>query len=255
MLAEFVKAIAELTKAEAGFDSFVSADETQYIRLPGGEITHCEPLPTLRTFETSDLETFIAIVEQGADPIVCISESKMVGYFDQNDRREYVAFGLSASSALVALEKLDNWTGQRDAVGMLRDDLFDCCEPGLLPAMRRLDFSRRSDGSRTIEHGRESLGRSVEATIQSKGGELAEVYLFDLPIFREDPFCGFRVKVNVAFEADASAERIRFVVRGDELTHARDRALRNARKIVVDALSSQSLDVPVYVASHTGVRR
>ena len=151
MLAEFVKSIVELTKAETRFESFNANDESQLVRLPDGTVREFAAVPGKRRLRTVCLESFCDLLnaEEGT-PLVCVTPYHVRGYFDPNWRDEWVDLTLTRSSAFVCLLDFAHPKAQREAVALVRDGLYDCIDPGLLPALRRLDFSRRSDGSRNI---------------------------------------------------------------------------------------------------------
>ena len=250
MLAEFVEKLASLTRAETEFKVHRTSNLTEVVRYPDGTIQEFPFEPSLRSFDTSDLAAFTNLL-RGCAALVCVSPTQVVGYFDAVDRRESVKLSIVESKSIIALCSLGAWSKQRNVVNLLRDDLFDAAEPGLLPALRGLDFSRRNDGSRTVEHGCESLGRSIEETVQSKHGELSEFYSFDVPLFANFPFDEFRVRLNASFDCDATNETLRFNLRGDELAQAYQRGTVFVRDRIVDELD----DAMVVIAEHTPLSR
>jgi hypothetical protein len=250
MLAEFVKSIADLAKADTRFEKFKTNDGAEIVRLPDGTVRTFDRVPERRRFSTDNVEAFCSLLTDDTDPetanaapLVIVSEFSARGYFDPVFRDEWVDLFLAESEALRALRSIERPTDQKAAVALLRDKLFGCCDAGLLAAMRALDFTRRGDGTRSIEHGRESLGRAVEAKVQSRAGELGEFYEFEFPVYAQQPLDAFRTRHVFALELDATAERVRLVPRGDAMLHAKQSAARYLRDTIADLIDENAVVV------------
>jgi hypothetical protein len=113
--------------------------------------------------------------------------------------------------------------------------------------LRSLDFTRRNDGSRTIEHGRESLGKSIEMQVQSKQGELPEVFEINLPWYSTSPVNEGWFRLSVTLDLDAASEAIRFVVRGDDLDRYNQQALKMVQRIVHEMINDGGGEIPVVI--------
>ncbi len=198
------------------------------VRRPDVQVETFGVPPGNRQFVAGDLDSFIELLtEDDTSPVAVFvphdfdcenpQSIEVVGFFDRNDRREKVTLQVALSTPLVAVHALNAASPQKRVVELLRDCLIDCCDPALLAMMRALDFTRRNDGSSTIDHGRESLGASIEASVRSKRGELPETIELDLPMFADPPFSEFRRKIQVSIEIDATNQRIRFAPRADQL--------------------------------------
>jgi hypothetical protein len=83
-------------------------------------------------------------------------------------------FNLEHSKAYVDLM---DWVSRpraiQDVVKGLRTALAGTFDEKYLPIFRRVDFSRKNDGTRSVSHTGESLGKSVEAKAQSSSGKVA----------------------------------------------------------------------------------
>ena len=117
---------------------------------------------------------------------------------------------------------------------MLRGPLADTFDPQHLRVLKNLDFTRKSDGSRSVTHKSESLGRSVELAAQSRDGDIPEVIVFQVPRF---DFEGSpTIHVKMAVEVDAEADLISLFVIGDAFTQGTRSALREIGEQVKDAV-------------------
>lgn len=248
MLAQFVEAISLLA---------VNAGEPRTMRLPGGkrmmlivagrEIVECDVPPADRNFAANDLESFADLLVVGENPIAFVSPREaggivdVTGYLDRTDRREKVCFVLRPSNSLSAVTTLTTFQDQKTVVSLLRDQLFGCCDVTLLKQMRSIDFTRKGDGSSNVQHGSESLGRSVEATVQSRHGELPEAVAFSLPWFCLDEFAEITQSLTFAFDIDVTNQRVRLVPRGDELELAHQRAVKLATSIIGGAIGEDNV--------------
>ena len=156
---------------------------------------------------------------------------------------QHVVLELIRSQAFLMLQAwVDTPAAQKSVVRMLRGPLDGCFDAGYLSVFRALDFSRRSDGTKTIEHARESLGRSVESRAQSAGGEIPQTLVFDVPVFT----CGLGAeKLRFAVDVDAENERISINPIGDCMEDAQ----QVAREKLVGFLTERLPDVEVYLGA------
>lgn len=259
MLAEFVQSIVDLTNASTSFRSHDLPDgKNRIIMTPTGELREVPIPPPRRRWTAGDLDSFVRLLgDVDTDPIVFITQTNSgfdaAAYLCKHNRDETVTLNIAPSGAYTALVELHRcWHDQKTVVQLLRDQLYDAAPAGLIAAMRSLEFGRRNDGSRTIEHGRESLGRSVESEVKAKHGDLPETVQLTLPFFATAPFNEFQYRVHVAIDLDATNEKIRFIPRGDELTQELHRAARNIREVIDDELNGSeqgSAAIPVVIGT------
>lgn len=144
---------------------------------------------------------------------------------------------------LIALAISRKGMTQREAVRLLRQDLHRTGADQVVSAIRRLDFKRASDGSRTVEHGRESLGRAVEATCQGADA-IPEEFTLRVPAFSNPGLAGIVADVRMGIYLDLSGDEglIEIAPLPDELRAAEDAALRELGDILREALPG----VPCY---------
>lgn len=241
MLAEFVKSIVDLTNKAASFREVdLPGGKKRLIQTPTGELREVDIPPDDRVYLAGDLDSLVRLLgDADTDPIVFVAtvpgESRLPvrAFYDKHDRRDSVAMAIGLSNALAALFSLGNWTDHKTVVQTLRDYLYDAAPADLIGTMRTLEFNRRNDGSRSVEHGRESLGRAVENEVKAKNGALPETVQLNLPFFATAPFADF-------------------VYRGDELALEIQRAVRNVRETIDDELNGDengSAAIPVVIGS------
>ena len=162
----------------------------------------------------------------------------------------YSTAGLRQCS--LALERSQAWMflqqwiaqplSQKLLVRGLRGPLSGCFDESYLATFRSLDFARRNDGSRTVEHAKESLGRFIEAQAQSRAGEIPQMMAFDVPVFALTLVDNIQ-RLRFAIEVDAEAEKICMAPIGDCV----DEAIRNARESIVSLLKERIRDAEVYL--------
>lgn len=128
---------------------------------------------------------------------------------------------------------------QKEAVRLLRGQLADTFDEQHLRVFKSLDFSRRNDGTRSVTHTGESLGRSIELQAQGKDGAIPERIAFQLPVFdfEESP----KVTVVMAVEVDAEAETISLFAVGDAFTQGERAALKSLRETLAKDIPEASV--------------
>lgn len=114
---------------------------------------------------------------------------------------------------------------QQQVVAGLRTTLAGTFDEKLLPIFRRLDFQRKNDGSKTVTHTGESLGKSIEARAQTASGEIPETLVFDLPVYSN--ILAPTVTLRFALDVDPSQELIKIAPVGDCITDAYKACIRS----------------------------
>lgn len=177
-------------------------------------------------------------------PEVFHDEDGVVVHLDRGDRRDFVTMPLSWTSRWGILASLSEGRKMsvRDAVRFLRFDLHDVGADSVVSALRRVDFHRRSDGSVSVEHGKESLGRSVEAAVQ--GAEsIPDSFHASTSIYSN---FGLRdassVTVTVGIHLDVASEQVEFRTFADEMNDAQNAVVATIGSKLREGLPG----VPVY---------
>jgi hypothetical protein len=125
-----------------------------------------------------------------------------------SQRRDYVTLALQKTPEwdLVSSGATSKPRGQKEFLRLLRVDLQECGTDSLdklIEVCRKLSHTSRESGSREINAGRESMGRSVEAELRSEAGEIPTTVDLNVRLF-EDRAISFRRTVRCQVEIDAA---------------------------------------------------
>jgi hypothetical protein len=255
MLAEFLQKLIEV--AHSSFTPKVIdhpklGDEVLIATAQGFERHSVPPRP--RTFQVAtlkDLGAMIAAYTFGQKALF-VGSSGITLLFEEATGREFAFMALRKSDHWAALERLHGARlTPRDAVKVLRQNLpSGTGTSALIRALSRVDFSRRSDGRSEVSHGKESLGKSVEASVQGTD-EIPEKLHITGPVYALDELRDLTskaVEVNVFIDVDD--EVIEFTLAPDALRRAELQALIAVR----DFLAQVHPEVPVYCGNPSGVQ-
>jgi hypothetical protein len=138
---------------------------------------------------------------------------------DIEDRWELMSMDFQYSSRFVKLMQLgDRGYSPAQAIRCLQFNL-ELQNQGVINSLRKINFQRRSDGASTVQHGKESLGKSVEAKVQ-QAEDVPESFVVNTPVFINPGF-RFEATVDVGLFLDLDEECIRFVPSADGIEMAR----------------------------------
>lgn len=225
MLSEFVAKIAELTRgALQPTVTPIPGDPTQVLVTDraGTQPYLIPPKPIAHRFGSLDsLTSYVGETCERAKVVAFVAPDKVVVVLDPDTRRATVTLPLVTSTAWGAAQLLSAPTGfcapPKGIIDYLRHSL--CVEvPGMVSAIRRVDFKRTSAGHSVNEAGRESLGKSVETVVQGVD-EIPESFMIFIPVYCVvgfDATVSLRVSVAVDFEQ----QQIRLRVHPDEIDRA-----------------------------------
>lgn len=230
MLAELLAKLTELAKVGAT-PSVLShtMDPRRAFVVANGACQEIVVPPPLRNHQLEDLPSFLSFVaDEGIcpNPEVYQDADQLVVLCDRNDRRDRGTLKLRRTArwqALVVLTKNLCAFGQKEVLRYLRHDLAVEGLDHVIAALRRLDFTRTSTGRAHVEHGRESLGRSVEAVVQN-ASEIPESF-----VVITAPYATLganqTAEVRLSVELDIENQRVILRVLPDELANA-ERAIQ-----------------------------
>lgn len=260
MLAEFIREITGLSEKANSISSMDLDDRTVLYRC-GDTVTEREKLPKRREVNLQSLASFVDFAgdhlmpsegSHGSAVYVSVEKafpSRIRFYFDQHDRRDHATLELERSAAFEVLIGLSTPVTPKQLVKILRTSLSEAVvDPAFINVVRKIDFSRKSDGSHTTEHGRESMGKSVENQVRTGGGDLPEIVGFDLPMFSNDGL-SFKAALKFALFIDFDNERISLEPVGTELEEFVQLTQRRVMEAVTTALANAGNDIEVYLGS------
>lgn len=225
-----------------------------YIVDSDGKLGEVQSPPPKRHAETVyTIEDLIAFVKErvtlatSGKPVAYIdeesTESLVRVVYDQEDRRDFVRLTVAKTEQWSWIENTvlgGDTIPQRDLVRLLRVT-FDGCvgsSSNILQLVRSIKFTSNSEGASNIQHGNESVGRSI---IQQTRGEEAIPEFFDLNVnvYEQIPYL---VTVRVYIEPRP----------GEQAFYVRPfpRSVRSAIEETIAHIKSEVSDVaPAYLGT------
>lgn len=241
MLAEFVQAILGISdkSRRASVVTVPGVHRYAWLDVNDGNPEKIDLEPALVADEVLGIEDVVDVVRPSVDPAVWVSHKAVTVLPDRKDRRDRVTCPLRRGDIFKLLESMANPShlfalSPAEAIRFLRFDLPGDHAQSLIDALREVDFQRKSDGRHVTEHGRESLGRAVEAKVQGQKDVPAEfavtVAPFEIPGTRQ-----MTVSVRVGIHLAPSDEKIVFRVLPGEI----DRSLDAASVMIANNIRAQ----------------
>ncbi len=175
-------------------------------------------------------------VHAGEGSAVFVSDAQVVFVYDLAERRNFAACPLTLTpQARWMLAQGVEPMNQVEFIRLLRIDLRGCLDRGLLESVRSYKFATGTDGGGDIQHGRESIGKSLRAEVI---GNIAEEVGMSIPIFANH----FGTQgITAAVEIFPTNQRFRLTPYPGEARKALDAALDD----VAATLSGDKMP-PVY---------
>jgi len=141
---------------------------------------------------------------------------------NRQDRREKMIVPLHLSKRYQTVAAL---AAGRDfdvpaAVKFLRFELHGTNVGHVIDAISRIDFTRRSEGHASVEHGRETLGNSVEAAIQ-QADNVPEAFRVSVDVYTNPGF-RYTIQIECGVYIDLAAQKVHLRTLADELALAED---------------------------------
>jgi hypothetical protein len=218
---EATDGIAALSEGAAKFEFLKPPAEPEhvyYIRN-GQKLERAEADPKPRDHQAHDLATLGRICREfaGGEEIgdqqrvaVWYSRYGVTAFLDDEQRRDRVRLVLAASQQIRMLEKWEgaiSWLDQAALIRTLRIHFPGL--QGLIEALRRLKFRVNQGGEKVIEHGKTSIGNSLDAELAGTGS-LPEDVMVHFPAFAGNNLAIWS-SVSCLVEIDAKAEKVAIV--------------------------------------------
>lgn len=239
------------------FDRAVAAKSAQDVETQNprvevfniGGVLHTLDVPVGVNPAAGTLDDLIEMVKDSAiapDPEVYVGSDRIVAVLDRADRYNEAEF---APELTTLWEKLVGHQSPRaydvsGIVDLLRHDLHGEHVTTLLPAVRRIDFTRTSSGHASKEHGRESLGKAVEAVVQ-QADQIPEEFTVDVSPYRGAGVLASRHQITVRITIAPETQKIVLRTSVDEM----EAALMSVREATRTHLASKLEGVPVFCGS------
>lgn len=196
-------------------DTAVDAKDAAIVAIPGvdnavlisqgGKSTERTIPPPRRKHESNDIESFVEVIRNCGDkPSVWHNHTQVVALLNDAERRDTVTLNLVESKLFKSLQFKDGQRSfsQRELINFLRISLAGCVPPDLVSTLRTLNFRSAAKTDSTVEHAKDSLGRSVEQAVTG-ASDLPEEFLATIPVYANvlpDHRAGILVAVDVDFE-------------------------------------------------------
>lgn len=193
-LADGINAIARLAEQASKhgdariIDALSPDDRTKVVQFDG-KLTDFVIKPPPREHEVQTLDDLIAaakrwqvVADDLSNGVVWIGDESVVLMPDDDDRRDSVTMPLVYTDlwALIGRLRQNSIVDQPDLIRLLRVQLAAMAgSTELLAKVRLIKFRTAEEGMSQLDHGRESLGRSIDREIVGGGDlpERLEVYL------------------------------------------------------------------------------
>ena len=244
MLAELLGAVANLVrKGDAAELKTDPAFPRKAWLVQAGTATELEVPPRDRRYAVEDIETVVGLVEAGGALFHTIDEVNLV--FDLQDRRELATMRLHFAERFATVSSMARqpWRcSPQEAIKKLRFELHAANVDHVVAALRRIDFQRSSSGSSHIEHGKESLGRAVEAKVQ-QADAIPESFAVRVPVYSNRDLRSIQVDIQCGIYLDLAEQLVEIRVMPDEISKAIEVAQAEVGAMLAKAAGDA---VPVY---------
>lgn len=165
--------------------------------------------------------------------------------------RSFAHLRLTKTDHFTELERLESepkWGSPVDIVRYLRQNFLGAGPEALIAALRNVEFNRRNDGTISTEHGRETLGRAVEARV-SASSYIPETHTFQVVVFEmQDLYLSRPIKIGI--HIDAGTERIGLFLLPGEMERAMEGALTHAAQVTSDQLADRDVSASVVLGTN-----
>lgn len=222
MIAEAIDKLAELVRHSNAI-AVVNDDRNRctYLRQGGEHVT--VPWPAKRISSTVvGIQDLVAAV---LDKVICpspevyVAPEGVVVLANRADRHETVKMTLSRSARWETLCKLGPTMSPDALIKLLRFDLPCDAATMLIPKLRKVDFTRKSSGQKTTEHGRESFGQQVESIVQGVE-DIDDQITITVPVFGNPGLsASTTVSVRCGIHIDTQQNGFQIKPLADELTN------------------------------------
>ncbi len=214
MLAELVDRLVNLGQ-EVDDPRFVTIEALRKIIIKGkdGESEMLDIPPPDRAHFINSYDDIARVVEilGSEDSEVWVGAKAVHIVLDGEKRRDKVLVTVGRSTMFGTLVNME-WDplrlSPRAAVKFMRFEMSGRF-PNLEQAFGRVDFKRKSDGSVVTEHGRESMGKAVEAVVQNIES-IPSTFTAEIPIWKNSGFLGYKASISVGVYIDMEEELFEF---------------------------------------------
>lgn len=248
MLAEFYKELHRHASAQAKLEIVTIPGDPRRVYVTQNGQKEVRELPPPIVEDT--IHSFVDFIDEvnrcadaasGSPPAVYHDDKRLVVLRDSTDRRDGSTLPLQTSERWAAvLDLAKGFSGtQKEAIHFLRFGLgLERTDPTLV-GIRKLDFVRNSTGKNVAEHGRESLGRSVEMSVQ-QADQIPDQFDVSVTPVTNRGLESLQVVVRVGVVLDLEGQRVIFRALPDEIPRARNAWVNGIGSLLKEELSGSS---------------
>lgn len=228
MIEQAIKALVGLGKQTAAYQKVDRDRRTSLVYRPDYpefelEIQRCPEPP--RNSQFTEIQSFDDALERfdpDSEASIWVACDGVVCVLNEQWRDDVLVLPLTPSDQWLALEDIPPDMSQKQVIRWLRRHMTGA--DLLLSKLRRIDFKRSSDGTASIEHGKESLGKKVEAAVQSVE-DIPDEFTLEVPRWN---VAGLRdtYEVKLLLDIDLQSETFQLMCAPNELEMAQDQAMR-----------------------------
>lgn len=250
MLSDAIQKIVGLGQAARSIEVIhhPSLPDTVLVRH-GDQLERVQVPPPARKPTLAGVNDLVSMLSTGSiatAPEVYVGPAGVVAFLDSYARDEVATLPLTESARFKLcqdIEKQPRLFAPRDLVRFLRQTLWGGANNHLIQTLSRIDFTRTSTGKTDVRHGRETLGRTVEAVVQ-QADDVPESFVAQIPIWTT-PGALYTRAIEFGIYLDVEKSAIELSVRSDSCSEARNGALISLRDTLQEALKG----VPVFMGA------
>lgn len=247
MLAELLDRLVDLVRQGS------TPHVTAFPRLPRRMlVTHVNgetdwidiPPPKRNVFLYGFADLIVALMDSKIcpNPEVYITSERIQVFADRDVRDDILTVNLQTSQRFKLCHRLESpREGElfvrpvKDVLRMLRNGLHGTGADGLAAKLSALQFRVTKGQDVSIAHGRESMGRAVEAEVV-EAESLPQEWELSVPIWANVGFSGYRGLVKLGIELDFESAGISLSVLSDQCHRAMNDAMAQVKEDLEKAL-------------------
>lgn len=206
--------------------------------------------PPLRAMTATSIDDLVRMCRDQAiapKPEILVGTERVVVFLNREDRIETAVLTLAYSQRFRTLSgfKSDNAYTAEKLRKLLRFELHGPSTEALVKALEKVDFSRTGSDAQRNEHGKESVGRSIEA--QVKGIEnFPETFTVSTPVFSNLGLLHLQPDVVCGIHISPQEQAFYVAPLADEIEKAKRLAWEGVSAVLVEQLP----DVPIFCGTN-----
>lgn len=233
MLLDAINAIVSLTRSSSQSKVAIEAGPGQprprhfLVDRSDCQVEWLEADPPLRQVTLHGVQDVVKLVEDEPHAMIFVSRDRVTAILDKNDRREWGTLPMRFSRVFLKLLELEASKPEmtpREVIRLMRFDLPGGHAQGIIDSFRNVDFKRTDAGSIKTEHGREALGRAVEAEVQGVS-RIPETFKISVAPFAVPGGRGHDFELTCGIDIDPVAGKVQVRPIADQLDIIVDAAL------------------------------